>query len=96
MVLSPSGEPYELAACNLTRADSQPELSHTLADPLDDATLLINCRAAGEPEALRDAVNAALHETAAQFNITVTAGPLEYFKPDKPNPEHRVESLTAP
>ena len=93
MVLSPSGEPYELAACNLVRADASPELSHTLADPLDDATLLINCRAAGEPEALRDAVNAALEETAAQFAVTVTAGPLEYFKPGQPKPEHRVTAV---
>ncbi len=93
MVLSPSGEPYELAACNLVRADATPELSHTLADPLDDATLLINCRAAGEPEVLRDAVNAALQETAAHFSVSVTAGPLEYFKPGQPKPEHRVISI---
>lgn len=93
MVVSPRGEPYELAACNLVRADAMPELSHTLADPLDDATLLINCRAAGEPEALRDAVNAALKETAAQFSVTVTAGPLEYFKPGQPKPEHRIAAI---
>jgi Ni2+-binding GTPase involved in maturation of urease and hydrogenase len=93
MVLSPSGEPYELAACNLVRGDATPELSHTLADPLDDATLLINCRAAGEPEALRDAVTAALEETAKQFSARVNPGPLEYFKPGQPKPEHRVEAV---
>jgi len=93
MVLSPSGEPYELAACNLVRQDAHPELSHTLADPLDDATLLINCRAAGDPEVLRDAVNAALQETAGCFSVSVTPGPLEYFKPGQPKPEHRVEAV---
>lgn len=93
MVLSPSGEPYELAACNLVRHDGVPELSHSLADPLDDATLLINCRAAGEPESLRDAVAAALAETASHFSVTTTAGPLEYFKPGQPNPEHRATTV---
>ncbi len=95
MVLSPSAEPYELAACNLVRDEAQPELSHTLADPLDDATLLINCRAAGEPETLRAAVTAALTETAAAFSVAVDAGPLEYFKPGQPKPEIRVAEVAA-
>jgi hypothetical protein len=90
MVLSPAGEPYELAACNLVSQDGVPELSHTLADPLDEATLLINCRAAGDPEVLREAVVKALAETSVQFAVTATAGPLEYFKPGQPTPEHRV------
>ncbi len=93
MVLSPSGEPYELAACNLVRGDAEPELSHTLADPLDDATLLINCRAAGEPDTLRDAVSNALTEIAAQHSVQLSAGPLEYFKPGQPNPEQRINAL---
>ncbi len=90
MVLSPAGEPYELAACNLVRQDAEPELSHTLADPLDDATLLINCRAAGDPEILRAAVTGALEETETHFAVSLTQGPLEYFKPGQPVPEHRV------
>jgi Ni2+-binding GTPase involved in maturation of urease and hydrogenase len=95
MVLSPAAEPYELAACNLVRGDATPELSHTLADPLDEATLLINCRAAGEPEVLRDAVASALAETAAAFSVSVDAGPLEYFKPGQPKPEVRVNEVAA-
>jgi len=93
MVLSPAGEPYELAACNLTRGDAKPELSHTLADPLDDGMLLINCRAAGEPETLRDAVSAALEETAEASGVTAATGPLEYFKPGQPKPEMRIDSV---
>jgi hypothetical protein len=90
MVLSPAGEPYELAACNLVRGDAQPELSHTLSDPLDDAVLLINCRAAGESETLRDAVNAALEEAGENFSVVVRPGRLEYFKPGQPKPEMRI------
>jgi G3E family GTPase len=93
MVLSPAGEPYELAACNLVRQEAVPELSHTLSDPLDDATLLINCRAAGHPDILRDAVTRALENTARYFSVSVTTGPLEYFKPGQPNPERRVERV---
>ncbi|HWB06616.1 MAG TPA: GTP-binding protein [Verrucomicrobiales bacterium] len=93
MVISPDSEPYELAACNLTRQEGMPELSHRLVDPLDDATLLINCRAAGDPELLRDAVAAALDETAAKFDVGVEQGPLDYFKPGQPNPEHRVAAV---
>ena len=95
MVLSPAGDPLDLAACNLTRGDARAELSHTLADPLDDATLLINCRAAGEPETLRDAVAAALEQTALAHGLTLTTGPLEYFKPGQPNPERRVTSVAS-
>jgi Ni2+-binding GTPase involved in maturation of urease and hydrogenase len=93
MVLSPAGEPYELAACNLVRQEASPELSHTLSDPLDEATLLINCRAAGHPDILRDAVTEALESTAKHFSVTATTGPLEYFKPGQPNPERRVEKI---
>jgi Ni2+-binding GTPase involved in maturation of urease and hydrogenase len=94
MVLSPAEAPYELAACNLVRQEAAPELSHTLADPLDDGHLLINCRAAGDPDALRAAVTSALTEVAARHHVTVTPGPLEYFKPGQPKPERRVESIT--
>jgi G3E family GTPase len=95
MVLSPSGDPYELAACNLVRHEAEPELSHTLSDPLEDATLLINCRAAGEPETLREAVTAALEATTQQFSVSVNPGPLEYFKPGQPNPEIRIAEPLA-
>ena len=61
MTLTPLGDPFAIAAVNLTRSDSEPELSHHLGDLLDDtAELLLNIRAEAPPEALDAAVEEAL------------------------------------
>lgn len=93
MLLSPAGEPLEVAAVNLVRSDSEPELSHTLTDPLDEAVLLVNCRAEGEPDALRAALEDALGIACTTAAISAEVARSDYFRPGMPNPEHRVAAV---
>ncbi len=94
MTLSPAGDPGDLAAINLVGNDREPELSHRLADPLEDGTLLLNLRAEGAPEDLDSAVRHVLTDVANYgFGLSVEIRHAEYFRPGQPNPTHRVEAL---
>ncbi|MBX7209056.1 MAG: cobalamin biosynthesis protein P47K [Verrucomicrobiaceae bacterium] len=89
MILSADPSGLELAAINCTRTDAQPELSHTLADPIDSGELLINLRAEAAPEVLDAAVSAALAGLKTQ-NIQSRTTHSEHFRPGQPVPTHRV------
>ncbi len=91
MTLSPAGDPGDLAAVNLVASERPPELSHRLADPLEDAELLLNLRAEAAPEALDAAVRAALTDVAQfGFGLRVDIRHAEHFRPGQPTPTHRV------
>jgi Ni2+-binding GTPase involved in maturation of urease and hydrogenase len=91
MTLTPIDDAFEIAAINLVRNDSLPELSHTLLDPLEDGELILNMRAEAAPETLDIIVNAALAKAAANLRYEVTHN--EHFRPGMPTPTHgRVTS----
>lgn len=93
MTLTPIGDPNEIAAINLVRDDSQPELSHRLIDPLDDGELLLNIRAEAAPEHLDSAVSAALAEVlSGQTGLIHRITHSEHFRPGMPTPTHRIEA----
>jgi Ni2+-binding GTPase involved in maturation of urease and hydrogenase len=94
MTLTPPGDPSSIAAVNLVATDREPELSHTLADPLEEGELLLNLRAEGDPTHLDAAVRLALVEVAEYgFGLTQSVTHAEHFRPSAPQPEHRVEVL---
>ena len=84
--VTPDDAPSELAAVNLVRTESQPELSHRLVEPLEEGELLLNIRAEAPPEDLEAAVQAAL---AGLSGIALSVRRLEHFRPGKPEPTHR-------
>ncbi|MEO0416768.1 MAG: GTP-binding protein, partial [Verrucomicrobiota bacterium] len=93
MTLTPAGDPFELAAINLVRGDSQPELSHRLYEPLEDGELLLNIRAEVDPQTLEEAAQAALEEVIAiNRGLLFRISHLEHFRPGKPEPTHRMTS----
>ncbi len=93
MTLTPLGDPFEIAAINLVRNDSTPELSHTLLDLLDDAELILNMRAEAAPEVLDEVVAAALAKTAGEFGIESSETKhSEHFRPGMPTPTHNREA----
>ncbi len=59
------------------------------APPASRYTLTINLRAAGDPEALRAAVDRALRDIPGRFRVDH----LEAFRPSPPVPEHRFEEI---
>ncbi len=85
---SPLGD---LAVVNLVRNDFVPELSQNLEDSFLTGELTINLRAEAAPEVLRDVVQAAMaHDTQSEACLTLKWEHLEFFKPGKPQPTHRV------
>jgi hypothetical protein len=89
MTLTPD-EGNDLAVLNLVRTDGSVELSHTLAEPLDAGTLIINARAEVDPAILADATLGALGELSQARDIKSHIEHMEHFRPSKPNPTHRM------
>ncbi|MFT4551061.1 MAG: G3E family GTPase [Verrucomicrobiales bacterium] len=87
--ISPEDAPSEIAAVSLVRSETQPELSHRLVEPLEEATLLLNIRAEAPPEDLEQATQAAL---AGLVGVKVEIKRLEHFRPGKPEPTHRYST----
>lgn len=93
MTLTPAGDPLEIAAINLVRGDSLPELSHRLYEPLEDGELLLNIRAEVDPDTLEEAATAALEtEIAIARGLLFRIAHLEHFRPGMPVPTHRMAS----
>ena len=92
MTLSPDmGLGGEVAIINLVRNDFVPELSADLDAPIESGQLIINLRAEGDPELLRDTINYAISKVPA--SLTAKLEHLEHFRPGKPEPTHRVTNL---
>ena len=91
MTLSPDKGLGDIAAINLVRNDYVPEVSLDLEEPVESGQLIINVRAETAPEALRDAVRAAIASlTGRETGLKAGLEHLEYFRPGKPTPTHRM------
>ncbi|MDF1825062.1 MAG: GTP-binding protein [Verrucomicrobiales bacterium] len=96
MTLNPMGDPMEIAAINLVRGDSDPELSHHLYEPIDDGELLLNIRAEVDPDTLEEAADKALEKVIAEDGgLLFRIAHLEHFRPGMPVPTHRITADTA-
>ena len=92
MTLSPdTGLGGNVAIINLVRNDFVPELSSDLDTPIESGQLIINLRAEGDPNSLRNAVEKALANVPE--NLTAKLDHLEHFRPGKPDPTHRITDL---
>ncbi|MEO8350166.1 MAG: GTP-binding protein, partial [Chthoniobacteraceae bacterium] len=91
MTLSPDTGLGDVAVINLVRNDFVPELSLRLEGPVSSGQLIINLRAEAPPEALREAVQIAVETLPSNFpGVTAQLEHLEFFRPGKPEPTHRV------
>ena len=91
MTLNPIGDEYELAAINLVRGDSKPELSHKIYEDIEDGILLLNIRAEVDPETLESSAKEALKlEIEGVSGLSMKVIHLEHFRPGKPVPTHRM------
>ncbi len=92
MTLSPDSTiGGQIAIINLVRNDFVPELSADLNAPIGSGQLIINLRAEGDPELLREVVTNAVDNMPA--SIFAKLDHLEHFRPGKPEPTHRVTDL---
>ena len=96
MTLDPDGAVGDLAVINLVRNDYIAELSQELQDPLQAGQVVVNLRAEVDPDLLRAALEEAVRELdRGRDGVQATLAHLEFFKPGKPQPTHRIR-VTAP
>lgn len=87
MTLSPTDDGADIAVLNQVGSEREPEQAHRLAGPIDEADLILNLRAEGDPADLRDAVLASL---AARQGARASIEHIEHFRPSQPTPTHRL------
>ena len=93
MTFSPDEGLGDIAVINLVRNDCVPEVSQSLEEPVQSGQLIINLRAEAAPEVLRDAVQSAVADLTEQFpGLNGKLEHLEHFRPDKPQPTHRMSA----
>jgi G3E family GTPase len=94
MTLSPNEGLGDIAVINLVRSDFVPELGLRLEAPVSGGQLIINVRAEAAPEQLRDAVRESVETLGSEVpGLTAQLDHLEFFRPGKPQPTHRITSL---
>jgi hypothetical protein len=94
MTLSPYEGLGDIAVINLVRSDFVPELGLRLEAPVSRGQLIINVRAEAAPEQLRDAVRESVETIGREFpGLATQLDHLEFFRPGKPQPTHRITSL---
>jgi G3E family GTPase len=96
MTYSPDDGLGDIAVVNLVRNDYVPELAIRLEQPASGGQLVINLRAEAPPEDLANALKAALPAAASSVpGLEIVLEHLEFFRPGKPVPTHRVGSLSS-
>jgi len=91
MTLSPEDGSNELAVLSMVGSSRQPELSQSLADPLDSGQLIVNLRAEGEPEQLSAVLREGLAATSTAIaGLHLDLDHHESFKPGEPKPIYRM------
>jgi G3E family GTPase len=94
MTLSPEEGLGDIAVINLVRSDFVPELGLRLETPVTGGQLIINVRAEAAPEQMRDAVRESVETIGTQVpGLIAQLDHLEFFRPGKPQPTHRITSL---
>lgn len=89
-ILAPDEEVGDVAAVNLVGSDRQAELSHALQDELTSGELIVNLRAEGNPDFLRNALVESLAEVTARVGASVATVHMEHFRPARPSPTYRM------
>ena len=96
MALKDGGNRHEVAVINLVRTHFVPEMGQRFSTPVQSGTLTINLRAETAPEELKRAVEEAVAALGQDFTgLGAQLEHLQYFRPGKPEPTHRITSLTT-
>jgi hypothetical protein len=87
--LTPDEGIGDLAVLNLVGTDRVPELSHRLREEMRSGELIVNLRAEGEPEVLRETILKAVSACTARVEAVSSVVHVDHFRPAKPSPTHR-------
>lgn len=89
MTLDPGLPTGELAVLSLVHGGEEPELRASLLQGVRSGWLIVNLRAEAPPEALRDALEAALEGCGRRLGAALETEHVEHFRPARPEPVHR-------
>lgn len=89
MTLTPSAG-HGIAAVNVVRTESEPELAFALESGVEAGELTLNLRAEAEPERLETLVREAFAQAAGRRGASIVVEHLERFRPGRPVPTHRL------
>jgi len=89
LTMSPYDNSGELAVISLVGNEYAPEFSQSLSDPLDKGQIIVNLRAEGHPNQLKEAVLDAISGSQGE-HISLELDHLECFKPSEPKPIYRM------
>lgn len=81
-----------LCHANLTATNSDPSYSGPNIGQITDGELVFNIRAVGDPEKIRAIAETAIDETAATAGVDVQTERTQAFRPEYPEPVHRIDS----
>ena len=91
LTLSADEDGTDLAVVNLVATDRSPDLSHALAEPIDEGELIVNLRAEADPELLRRRLVETLESQARAPNAPMLRlAHVECFRPAQPTPTYRL------
>jgi Putative GTPases (G3E family) len=81
----------ELCHANLTATDNEPRYANINLGSVTEGRLVFNARAVGNPEEIRTIASDALTATARTVNMEITIEKEQAFRPDYPEPTHRID-----
>jgi hypothetical protein len=93
MTLEPDDATARPGVVNLLGTEQEPELPRALERRLSQGELLLNVRAEGPPEILREAVETALAASTDACGVQALARHFECFRPARPTPTHRLNGV---
>lgn len=88
--LSPEDQDTFLCVVNAVSSDTPPVSPFSLEAPIEAGEVIINLRAEGDPDVLKEEASAALDACAREVGLTLAVEHIEHFRPGRPVPTHRV------
>jgi G3E family GTPase len=85
-----------LRHANLTATEGEPRYSGADLGTITDGRLVLNARAVGDPGEIRTIATDAINETATSTDVSVTIEEEQAFRPEYPEPAHRIEGDSTP
>jgi G3E family GTPase len=90
MVFTPDDEAGDIAVLNQVGSDREPEMSHALQADLSSGELILNLRAEGDPDFLRNTVIATMTRVTSRTGANASTIHMEHFRPARPVPTYRM------
>jgi G3E family GTPase len=83
-----------LCHANLTTTEGEPGYSGPDIGDVTDGELVVNIRAVGDPEAIHSIADSSIEQTAIAASVDMQLKQAQAFRPEYPEPVHRIDSAS--